>query len=54
MDVDGDGRSEVLVGSGPGKGSFVRAVNILGNQQQDLEFFAPYARFLGGVFVAGS
>ena len=53
LDVNGDGRSEVLVGSGPQYGAFVRAVNLTGTQR-DLDFFAPYGRFLGGVFVAGS
>jgi hypothetical protein len=53
LDIDGNGTSEILAGSGGGQGAFVRAVDI-STVPHDLEFFAPYDRFLGGVFVAGS
>ena len=54
IDANGDGRSDVIVGAGPGQGALVRLVNLAGNQN-DLEFFQAYTPlYLGGVFVAGS
>ncbi len=53
LDVNGDGRSDVVVGSGPGRGAFVRIVDMA--TTRDLEFFQAYnPAYLGGVFVAGA
>jgi Tol biopolymer transport system component len=51
VDLDGDGRAEILTGAGPGGGPHVRVVEPNGASR--LELF-PYAvGFTGGVFVAG-
>jgi Tol biopolymer transport system component len=51
VDLDGDGRAEILTGAGPGGGPHVRVVETNGVSR--LELF-PYAvGFTGGVFVAG-
>src|SRR5206468_2324235 len=37
LDANGDGRADVIVGTGPGKGAFVRVVDLVSTK--DLEFF---------------
>ncbi|MFL5328306.1 MAG: choice-of-anchor Q domain-containing protein [Gemmataceae bacterium] len=48
-DIDGDGRSEIITGAGPGGGPHVRVFNSSGAVVK--EFFAYDANFSGGVFV---
>jgi hypothetical protein len=51
FDLNGDGRADVVAGSGGGAGSFVRVVNVA--TDQDLEFFQAFnPANLGGAWVA--
>jgi Tol biopolymer transport system component len=52
IDINGDGRAEILVGSGFGPQSNVRVFNPLNGAL--LSQTTPYPGFGGGVFVAGS
>ncbi|MFO0807861.1 MAG: SdrD B-like domain-containing protein [Gemmataceae bacterium] len=53
LDMNGDGRNDVIVGTGPGKGAFVRVVDLV--SAKDLEFFQAYnPAYLGGVVVTGA
>ncbi len=53
LDANGDGRADVIAGTGSGKGAFVRLVDLVSTK--DLEFFQAYTpAYLGGVFVAGA
>jgi uncharacterized repeat protein (TIGR01451 family) len=53
FDLNGDGRGDVVAGSGGGAGSFVRVVNVA--TKQDLEFFQAFnPAFLGGAWVASA
>src|SRR5262249_24542652 len=49
-DADGDGKSEVVTGAGPGGGPHVRTFRGPG-PARDPGFFALDGSFLGGVFV---
>ena len=50
-DIDGDGRAEIIAGSGPGLGAEVRAFNAAGGR---VSTFAPVdPGFTAGVYVAG-
>src|SRR5262249_56672919 len=54
-DFDGDGRTEIVTGAGPGAGPHVRVVKLdgAGYPLGDLASFLAYpAAFSGGVFVA--
>ena len=51
-DSDGDGRSDILAGIGPGAASFVRAFRPDGGTVQTVSAFD--GTFLGGVFVGGT
>jgi hypothetical protein len=54
-DVDGSGRAALVVGAGPGGGSHVRILQLVGAGPALVElasFFAYPAAFTGGVFVA--
>jgi hypothetical protein len=51
-DVNGDGRSDIVVGAGPGGVPVVRGFDGLSLEQID-QFFAAPLNFRGGVFVAG-
>jgi hypothetical protein len=54
FDLNGDGRGDIVAGSGGGLGAFVRVTD-LKNSTGDLEFFQPYnPAFLGGVFVGAA
>lgn len=50
-DIDGDGRDDVIVGSGPGGGPHVKVFDSGGGAEL-ASFFAYPAAFSGGVFVA--
>jgi hypothetical protein len=50
IDVNGDGRDEVLTGAGFGGGPHVKAFD-LATGTTPLSFFAFDASFTGGVFV---
>jgi hypothetical protein len=53
LDVNGDGRADVLAATGGGAGAFVRVVSVLGGQ--DLDFWQAYnPAYLGGAFVASA
>jgi hypothetical protein len=53
FDLNGDGRADVVVGSGGGIGAFVRVSDL--QTGRDLEFFEAYnPAFTGGVFVSAS
>jgi hypothetical protein len=49
-DVNGDGRADLVVGSGPGMPAQVRVLNA--NDGSTLRAFMPYGVFFGGVWVA--
>jgi hypothetical protein len=55
-DLDGDGRAEILTGSGPGGGPHVTAVRRASDGTLSLaaSFFAYHPAFSGGVFVGGA
>jgi hypothetical protein len=54
FDLNGDGRGDVVAGSGGGAGAFVRVVD-LKNTSGDLEFFQAFnPAFLGGAWVASA
>jgi hypothetical protein len=56
LDVNGDGKAEILTGAGPGGAPHVRIFDGTTAQQLDLaqaSFFAFDASFHGGVFVGG-
>jgi hypothetical protein len=51
VDVDGDGKDDIIAGSGPGAGDFVRVIS--GATGKDLQFFQAFdPTVLGGTFVA--
>jgi hypothetical protein len=53
FDMNGDGRGDVVAGSGGGAGAFVRVVNVA--TAQDLEFFQAFnPAFLGGAWVGAN
>jgi hypothetical protein len=53
FDLNGDGKADVVAGSGGGAGAFVRVVNVA--TDQDLEFFQAFnPAFLGGAWVASA
>ena len=49
-DLDGDGRAEIIAGTGPGAAPAVRVFDLRGTHQLT---FNPFSPFGGGVFVAG-
>src|SRR5204862_1293337 len=49
-DVNGDGRADLVVGTGPGIAAQVRVLN--GDDGSTLRAFLPYGAFPGGVWVA--
>jgi hypothetical protein len=51
-DVNGDGRADLVVGSGAGRPSEVRVLNA--EDGSILRAFTPYGAFAGGVFVAAA
>jgi hypothetical protein len=57
-DVDGDGRVDLITGTGVGGGPHVQAVDgaelLAGRMRLLAGFFAYDPTFLGGVFVAGT
>lgn len=53
MDVDGDGRAEVVVGPNTGGGPQVRAFEYNGNVINGINFFAYDKKFRGGVVPTG-
>ncbi len=52
IDVNGDGRAEILTGPGPSGGADVRVFDANSAARMD-EFFAYDPRFLDGIFVGG-
>jgi lipoprotein-anchoring transpeptidase ErfK/SrfK len=48
-DVDGDGKDELVVGSGPGRTAEVR---VYSTDEKELSHFLPYGKFAGGVRIA--
>ena len=52
VDVDGDGKADILTGAGPGGGPHVQGLDGLTARNLD-SFFAYDPRFPGGVFVGG-
>src|SRR5262249_33539975 len=53
VDVNGDGRADIIAGAGPGGGPEVRVFSGAGGAVL-WEFFAYDPGFLGGVFVGGN
>ncbi len=53
FDLNGDGKADVVAGSGGGEGAFVRVVNVA--TDQDLDFWQAFnPAFLGGAWVAAA
>jgi fimbrial isopeptide formation D2 family protein len=53
FDINGDGKADVVAGSGGGEGAFVRVVNV--STDQDLDFWQAFnPAFLGGAWVASA
>jgi hypothetical protein len=55
LDVNGDGKADIVTGAGPGGGPHVRIFNAMGTPFPDAQdsFFAFEPGFTGGVFVGG-
>ena len=53
FDMNGDGKADIMAGSGGGEGEFVQVINVA--TDQDLEFWQAFnPAFLGGAWVASA